>query len=411
MVSAILTRLAAVAFIPSLHPPQVFEHEEIALNIVNGVGFQWSHLGRDYLSMRPLFVYLCALVYRATAHGHLVMLVLQAIITGLAVLATAAIARRVAGPAVAVVAAAGVAFEPGLLYYDVVNIHPLGLQTLLFTLLLLSVVRVMTNPSPAAFAVAGAALAAAVYERGTALFFVPAALVFVWRETGIPLARLARLTLVLIATAAALHAPWLIRNWVVYGEPIFIMTAAPELLWIGNNPESTGTAFGKSGRPAYEDAPAPLRARVAAAPSEQAQMQAFTDEVHRYWRTEPASAATLYLRKLYYSWWFSPRSGATYHPGMFAAYRVVYAVEAGFALIGAATLWSTSRRRHVLALLAFLAIVSAVQSVFFVEGRHRLATMPAILVFSAAGVLAIVPRLRTAALADASPRTHGTARA
>jgi 4-amino-4-deoxy-L-arabinose transferase-like glycosyltransferase len=400
--AAVVVRLIALALVPAARVPQVFEHEEIAHNVLSGVGFQWGHLGLDYLSMRPLFVYLCVVVYAVTGHSYLAMQIVQALIAAVTVLVTAVIAQRLAGPTTAVLAAAAIAIEPGLLYYDIVNVHPLGLQTLLFALLLLAVLHLMTRPSALAFALTGVALGAAVLERGTALFVMPFALMLVWRETRLPIARLARLTAVLVATAAAVHTPWLVRNWVVYGEPVFIMTAAPELLWIGNNPTSTGTAFAASGRPAFTDAPAALRARVFAERSEQAQMAVFNDEVQRFWRIETGAAAALYLKKLYFAWWFAPQSGTAYPGAAFQAYKFVYFVELVLAIVGTAALLRTSRHRHALMLVAFLVIVSVVQSMFFVEGRHRLATMPALLPFAAAGMLALAGRLRPATVPDES---------
>src|SRR5687767_14126367 len=81
-------RLTLVALWPAARTPLVFEYEEIALNVLSGRGFQWNHLGIDYQSMRPLFPYLCAVVYAFTETSHVAMLVVQALTSGATAAAT-----------------------------------------------------------------------------------------------------------------------------------------------------------------------------------------------------------------------------------------------------------------------------------------------------------------------------------
>jgi hypothetical protein len=54
------------------------------------------------------------------------------------------------------------------------------------------------------------------------------------------LAPLARVTL-MAAIAAAIISPWLVRNWLVHGEFVFIKPTFGYALWQGNNPVSWGT--------------------------------------------------------------------------------------------------------------------------------------------------------------------------
>jgi uncharacterized membrane protein YhhN len=86
-------------------------------------------------------------------------------------------------------------------------------------------------------------------------------------------------------------------------------------------------------------------------------------------------------------------------------------VELAAALIGAGVLLGKPRRRYAIALVAFLLTVSAAQSAFFVEGRHRLAMMPALLVLSAAGAAAVARSLRNSRVAARASRAVGNARA
>lgn len=177
----------------------------------------------------------------------------------------------------------------------------------------------------------------------------------------------------------------------VYGKPVLVMTAGPELLWIGNNPHATGYLSTRSGEPMVEAAPADFRAELAAA-DELRQQQLFWDETVRFAVAHPERIAGLFVQKLAYFWWFSPQSGREYPGWAVSVYKLLCALVLGLAGWGfAAVMW----RRHpepMLLLLVFLAITSLGQSAFFVEGRHRLAVMPLLLLATATGLHSLARR-------------------
>jgi 4-amino-4-deoxy-L-arabinose transferase-like glycosyltransferase len=385
-------RLALVALWPAAQTPLVFEYEEIALNVLSGRGFQWGHLGIDYQSMRPLFPYLCAVVYALTGTSHVAMLVVQALTSGATAAATYGLGRALDIRPVGFVAGLAVALEPALLYYDVTRIHPIGLQALLFTLTLGGLVALLETPRPALAAAIGLVAGIAAYERGTIVFFIPVALVLVARYHRLSLRRALGLTAIVALVAVAVHVPWIVRNQLVYGRFVAIMTPGPELLWIGNNPRATGSAVDAEGRPMFERAPAALRNDVLGARDEFTQQARFRDEVRRYLDEKPAEAAALYAHKVFYSWWFTPQAGTMHPAAWFSLYKVVYALTLVAALWGLARGLVGPARSAVIMVAAFLVIVPLVQSAFFVEGRHRLAVTPALLALGAVGVLDAVTR-------------------
>lgn len=390
---AVLDRLLVIAAVPGLRTPLTYEYEWIADNILAGRGFLFPHLGQEYLSMRPLFVYLCVAVYWLTDHSHIAMLVVQAIVSGGTTLVIYTLGRRLGGQATAAVAAVATAVDPALVYYDVTRIHPLGLQALLLSVALLAFVALVDTPRWTVVLSAGLATGAALYERGTIVFFVPAALLLVKLWHGLPLRSWGRMIIVFGIGVLVIHAPWLIRNSVVYGKPVFLMTASPELLWIGNNPNATGTALGNSGRPMLDETSQVLREKIFAA-DELTQQQIFRGELLRFITTQPVSALKLFMRKFYYSWWFSPQSGREHPSWALPLYKPAYALILLAALWGSLVGFARAGRLYVLTLLLFLLAISLGQSLFFVEGRHRMALMPVVLLLAATGALDLFRRAR-----------------
>jgi hypothetical protein len=187
--------------------------------------------------------------------------------------------------------------------------------------------------------------------------------------------------------------PWLVRNYIVYGSPVFVTTAGPELLWIGNNPRATGFAVTSSGQTMLEAAPDAFRAQLLAA-DELTQQQFFWNEFLRFVTNHPWRVLNLFVKKFYYFWWFSPQSGREHPPWALLLYRPVYACALLAAMWGFIVGFHRDNRHEFILLLLFLVIISLGQSLFFVEGRHRLALMPALLVPGTVGILDVVIRAR-----------------
>jgi 4-amino-4-deoxy-L-arabinose transferase-like glycosyltransferase len=388
---AVLVRLAAIATVPAFQAPLTYEYEDIAGNILAGRGFVFPHLGNDYLSMRPVFPYLCAAVYWLAGHSHFAMQSVQALLAAATAVVALRLGHALGGPVVGGVTAVAVALDPALVYYDVSRIHPLSLHALLFVASALAIVRMIERATLSRLLWAGAIVGVASLERGTIAVLVPIGLVC-WKAAGrVSWRRWLVSSALVIAVMAATAVPWLVRNIVVYGHAVVVMTAGPELLWIGNNPLATGTALGPAGRPMLEEAPSEFRERILAA-GELEQQRLFRTEVLEFVRERPEAAAALWVRKFFYAWWFSPASGRE-HPGWaMPLYMPYYAVIAALAIAGAAVGLHRGPRAIVVMLVAGLLAVSAGQAVFFVEGRHRLVLMPVLLAFAVYGATRLAPR-------------------
>ena len=390
---AVLGRVVIISAFPALRVPYTYEPEVITENILAGRGFLFPHFGLEYRAVRPLFVYLCVAVYWLTDHSHVAVLAVQAVLSGLTVFTGFLIGRHLAGPATAGLAVSFTAVEPALWYYDVTRIHPLGLEALLLCLVVLSFLWLSVTPHWTAFLLAGAAAGAAIYQRGPVIFFLPAGLILVgyWHRLGF--FHWIRGIILFGLGSLLILSPWLVRTYTVYGRPV-ISTAVPELFWVGNNPNATGSAVTASGQTMLDAAPDAFRSRILSAPDEETQQRLFRDELVRFVTSHPWQAFTLFVKKVYYFWWFTPQAGREHPPWALSVYKPLYFWALLAAVWGAVVGLRGIRQRQFVLLLLFLLTVSMGQSLFYVEGRHRLALMPLLLHPAAVGVLDLVSRAR-----------------
>ncbi len=147
-----LLRLGIILLARTYHDPELWEYEDIARNILEGRGFLFPHLGREYLSMRPLFVYVCVAVYWLTGWSHLAMLVVQSLASAMLAVVIFGISRSLTTSMGALLGSALTAFHPALILYDTRKVHPLSIQALLLALVFLSLLLLLKSPTPWGFA-------------------------------------------------------------------------------------------------------------------------------------------------------------------------------------------------------------------------------------------------------------------
>ncbi|HZR81153.1 MAG TPA: glycosyltransferase family 39 protein [Candidatus Binatia bacterium] len=141
---------------------------------------------------------------------------------GVATIAIAAVlARRVDGPATALVAAALVALSPSLIAAD----GALLSETLfapLVALVLLCALALRASPGPGRAFALGVAIGVAALARGEGVLLLPLVAVPLGTATR------RRVAIVLAATlgCALPLLPWVARNWAVFGRPVLLSTNA-----------------------------------------------------------------------------------------------------------------------------------------------------------------------------------------
>lgn len=406
--AAFALRLAAAWATDAFQHPHLFEHEVIARALVAGQGFVYPFHGILYHSFdAPLYPWICALVYLLTGGSTSALLLVQMASGAATVVVVGRIGERIWNRTAGIVAAWLVACHPGLIIYASLKAHPLVFDVLAFAFLCWRCIRLYDTRTLSQSLWCGIALGVSMLQRQTAVIFLPAALIWLWwtapkERRGAELRRAA----VIALCAAVILAPWLIRGAVVHRRFVFIRTTFWEVVWRGNNPLATGHSYIDGTQTVFDSLPPADLAELHALPDELQQSDWFRNRALAFVRDQPGAALGLTLKKLHQFWWFAPQSGVLYPRGWLRAYQAWYAAALTFALLG---LWqiaargTTDQRRIAAFLGLMMGALSFLQSLSYVEGRHRWQIEPLLLLFTAVGAVELVRRATPAAAARRRP--------
>lgn len=278
------------------------------------------------------------------------------------------------------------------------------------TAALIGLGRLRRRPAAGWALLAGTALGLSGMARPNILLFLPFAVGAVW--WGVPGAVRRRLALAVAVLAPALAGPLLItvRNAVVSGQPVLVMSDSGIVLYIGNNELDYGLSYVW---PRHEPLLQPLPGEVDPAhrvAREIAERECGRplgpNEVARFWarealrfpREHPLEYAALVLRKLRYFWAAVEAHDVQTSFGQEEALRgwplLRFAWVGPLALAG---LCVTVRRwRELVPLYGMVFTYVATGLLFTVVARYRLPMVPACLVFAGLALadLAAVTRQR-----------------
>jgi len=145
-------------------------------------------------------------------------------------------------------------------------------------------------------------------------------------------------------------------------------------------------------------------------PDEVAQANWFTARSHAFIREHPSEFVRLTAVKMLQFWWIAPQTGLLYPRSWFLAYIMYYVLVLLLAMIGAWSIWRMGKlpRQQLLLIAVFLLALSLLQSLYYVEGRHRWAVEPILIAISGVGVAALCRNSRSAFLRNAvSSQSNG----
>lgn len=391
LAAAFLLRLALILAFKTYAHPVAWEYETIANNLLAGQGYSYVFLKTTYLSFNtPLFGFLCAGIYAVTNHSFLAILLVQSFFTIALSLLIFKIANLVFNKQVGIVAASLVAFHPGLMYYDVFNLLPLSIDSFLIATISFLLLKNRERPNLPAMSLLGAVIGMATLSRGIAgVLLLVVVMYFGLFARSIPFKyRLKVVTCIVCATIIVL-TPWLIRNYRIHKQFVFIASTGSENFWRGNNLMATGTSYDEHKNKILDLWPEDFRQRIYVL-TEIQQRDFFEREAWGFIRANPLKAAKLYVRKIYYFWWFSPQSGIIYPQKYLAMYKYFYVPLVSFFLIGVFFALVSARkavRANPLILLSVPLTICLAQSLFYVEGRHRWLIEPVMIIFFSYGII------------------------
>ncbi|MBI4436593.1 MAG: glycosyltransferase family 39 protein [Candidatus Omnitrophica bacterium] len=344
--------------------------------------------------MHPFYPLLCIGIYWLFGGSQRAVTWAQMIAFGGLAWVVYEIGREVFSKETGFLATLFVCLHPGLFIYTTRKLHPLLFDTLWFSLFLLFTLKIRKNVNVGTSLLGGILLGVAFLSRSTLVLFAGLACGWLFRQWTFYWKKKFLYISVLLLTAAAVLVPWAIRNAIAFQKFVPITTTFSLQLWLGNNPHASGTSLTPSGEAVLSRDRAFLE-RIRRL-DELNQSRAFQEAAFGYIREHPLETFQLFLKKLYYFWWFSPQSGLWYPSSWLLLYQGWYGTMLGLGIIG---MWrgfaSPVRREMVGLLILYLFSISFLQSFFFIEGRHRWIVEPVLLVFSAEGARFVWFQVRT----------------
>ena len=376
--AAFLLRLAFSLKTGLLWHPEIWEQETIVNHLLAGEGFIYDYLNTIYRSYcEPLYPGLAAAVYLLTAHSQPALVLVQIFLSAITAVFAAQCGWLITGNRrVAALAGFIVAAHPGLILYSI-KLHPLVLDALFLTLVVWASLRYAGSPSAPKAAGIGILCGLCALTRPTLAVALPLIAGWLWRATtGSFWIRFKRL-LLLGTLMAAVLSPWVIRNYRVHHQFMLTRSNTPFVFWLGNNPQFTGSALDRTGRPVIQLAPPELLKKIEAT-DELGQNRLFGEAAWAYVVSDPLGFVWRTLEKWTYFWWFTPQAGLLYSKKWFELYRALWFLMACGGLWG---LWKARTlpaglRSSFWFVVLFAAVIGAAQSLFYIEGRHRLAIEP-----------------------------------
>jgi len=370
---------------------QAWEYEDIAVNLLNGHGFAYSHLGTVYYSfVQPLYPFFCAAVYFITNHSFLVLTLLQVFISAFICIIIFKIADIVFNRYVAILSAILVALHPGVIIYTA-KLHPFVLDTFFISLVALVFLHLNSDFSIRNQIIAGIVSGFCILTRSTIALFLIFVIIWFFYNGIYSKKRVILGGLVILFTSFIVILPWTIRNYIIHRQFIFIQTNVGEVFWRGNNSNASGSSYKINGRTILESSSVEFLKKLYSL-DEMGQNRLFREEAVNFIKQHPFKCVSLFIKKNYYFWWFSPQSGIEYPRGYLLIYKILYSGILLFAISGIIFSLSSkiSNIRWNAWLILFLLIsISFAQSFFYVEGRHRWAVEPLLLIFTAYGLIEI----------------------
>ena len=388
LVTALLARWAVSHLATGDLLSRTWEYELIAGNLLNGNGFAGAGIFLDNTTYRalvlPVYPLICAAVYWFVGHPSLAaMQLVQAVSVLPAGWCAYALGSELAGRRAGLLAALGVTLHPALLLFSLRR-HALWFDAVVFLIVLWATFRARLSVRLSLSIALGALFGFGLLSRTTmagSMLIACAWLVWQWRA---PLRVSLPHVAVILGIGLLLPAPWMVRNAVVLHRPMGFISTTSYNLWVGNNPATTGGAMAADGTGMYTTAPALTAATHGL--SELEQQDIFGDAAVAYIAENPGRTVLNFAKKLRIFLFWSEQTGAWY-PGWFRnAYLAFYLLLLGCATAGAYRLIQAGNLAAVVLCVGFVLSVGLVQSIFFVEGRHRWEVESALIILAACGV-------------------------
>lgn len=256
---------------------------------------------------QPLYAWFLAGLYWSFERSWVVVGLAQVVLAAATALLVLAIGTRLSSPRTGLVAALVATLHPYLVWHDV-HVNREIVDGLLAAVIVLLALLAHERRSPLLALATGGVAGLAILSNAR-LLLLPLALApyVAWRVR--PGTRALAAALLVVVGAAAVTAPWVIRNRVVIG--CATVTTDTRALWKANNP-ATYDVLARGGWiddvpdlpgvPPWPEKAAGISVAAAKAVDECAQASFYRDEVLDFWREEPGEKARLAVQAVGMLW-------------------------------------------------------------------------------------------------------------
>jgi len=307
LVLATVLRFASIVVLRSFMHPNTWEFGPPAAALLHGEGYVYAGVLSAY--MPPGYGFLLAGFLRAFGANpqvYLFLEILQGALGVLLVYLVFLLAVQLYSARTALAAALLATLYPP--FIQACNeFHPISFYIVLGTAVVFFLVKAVQVPEKLSFVIySGLCLGCLVLFRAEAVgLAIVFAIFLALQRRSQSLVRAA----VFLGIVFAIMLPWTVRNHRIFHAFIPISTSGPLNLWIGNNPNATGSDRAKVGYVQFSMPPAML-AELQAIPhlpdNEIQQGKVYNRETISYITSHPGHEITLALRKFILFWTFDP---------------------------------------------------------------------------------------------------------
>ncbi len=290
---------------------------------------------------------------------------------------------------VGLIAAALTIFHPGLIIYSTTKVHSQTLDTFFFVLITFWILKAKRTLKSVDFALLGVFIGLGSLARGTIIIALPIAAFYYFLALPLKKIQVFKKTVIIFLTAIAILSPWWVRNYLIFKQPVYMTTESMGyVLWVGFNDNATGTLYALDGKTQLAKAPEGLKEMVFSQTDEIAQQDIFRREAVNFILRNPIKSLVLYLKRIFFFWWFTPTQGFFYPKIYFTIYKLFYAASLFFIFIAIFHIlkYSPINKLDILPLFLFILGLSLLQGLYYVEGRHRWEIEPLLFIFVAYGI-------------------------
>lgn len=305
-------RVVSMIALKSYVVPQAWEYGDIAENIVDGRGFsrinEFSHNIENTSSHAPLYPYYLSFFFQFEQENcvYLVIQIIQIVISVLTILILYKIVLLLFTKLTAILTALAASLYPPLIYYST-KLTPTVWVVFFISLTILLMLKLKNN-SLKIVILCGISLGASILTNPIAFAFFPTLIIWYLIKRPIEFRKLCLLILVTLVTLV----PWTIRNHKIHHRLIPVTTQFSKNLWIGNNPNATGTDYYQvvqSKEPLFvlmtNTLPRKIRHDLGRI-TEIERSDYFLKQGLIFIVQNPRKFANLLFTKTFYFWWFAP---------------------------------------------------------------------------------------------------------